>query len=33
MNLMVSPLPVDTLDGAYNYLIMVDLMFGRDKAN
>lgn len=31
-NMIVEPLPVDPLDNTFNYLIMIELLFGRIKA-
>jgi hypothetical protein len=32
MNDIVQPVPTDPLDGAYYYLNMIELAFGRQKA-
>lgn len=29
---ITAPLPVDPLDSSYNYVIMVELLFGKNKA-
>lgn len=32
MNSICGPLPIDALDGAFNILYMIELLFGKDKA-
>lgn len=29
---ITAPLPVDPLDSSFNYLIMIELLFGKNKA-
>ena len=29
---LTEPLPVDSLDNAYNYLVLIELAFGKQKA-
>ncbi|TNV88020.1 hypothetical protein FGO68_gene1522 [Halteria grandinella] len=31
-NMIIEPLPVDPLDNSYNYIVMLELLFGRLKA-